>query len=840
MLRVLAFLLFACLAGSQYAQAATSTAPKAPEYRPWPRQYTVNGTQFSVYRPELEGWTNNQLQARAVMAVRIGTAADNSDAGPYRYGVVWLKARSETDTQGRLVTLSDVAVTKVNFPSARDQEAQYQSMLQSVTAGKSLTMSLDQLESELAIADIRKGQPLQVGNTPPDIIFSVTPAVLVHVDGEPVWRASGVAGVEKSINTRALLLRYQGRFYLGYADHWASSAQVHAGWAAAPTVPAPLLQVMQAAEATNQAPPKGELPPNIAESFNGGKFPAIYVRSRPAELISVNGDPQFEAIPGTGLSYVGNTAADVFVDGSHIWYVLISGRWFTGPSSNGPWHYIAANTLPPDFARIPEDNPKGAVLASVSGTPQAREAVIANSVPQTAKVDRSGAIFQAHYDGKPQFRPLAGTRGLSYAVNSVVPIIDVPGHSYYALSDGVWFLSEASPEGPWVVATSVPADIYAIPASSPLHYVTYARVYGSSGRYVYVGYTPGYYGAIVSNGTVVYGTGYPCSGWIGADWYGCPESYGYGAALAYGTAIGWGMAFGWGWDYPWYNPWWGPWGGYYPGYYPWAYGGAAAWNVYGRWGNSVVAGTRAAWANPWTGNYGRAGAGGFYNPYTGSRGYGYAGRNVNAYTGNATAAAGGIRYNPQTGRVVAGRGAAAGNIASGNGIAGGTRTTANTNTGRVTQSAGAIARGPGGATAAGAFNTTGAGGDAKGAGYVRSSERTGEVHRGGVADINGDMYAGRDGNVYRNTGDGWEKMGADNRFARSQPATGLDSERMARGRGMEREAAVSNFQRNGGFNAGGGSYGSMARFGSTGGGGMRAGGGFRGGGGMRGGGGRRR
>ena len=257
-------------------------------------------------------------------------------------------------------------------------------------------------------------------------------------------------------------------------------------------------------------------------------------------------------------------------------------------------------------------------------------------MPQTAKVDRATLTFQARYDGAPQFRPLAGAKNLSYAANSAIPIIDVPGHSYYALDNGVWFVSEASPEGPWVVATSVPAEIYAIPSSSPLHYVTYVRVYGSSGRYVYVGYTPGYYGTVVSNDTVVYGTGYPCTSWVGANWYGCSETYGYGAALAYGTAIGWGMAFGWGWDYPWYNPWWGPWGGYYPGYYPWAYGGAAAWNVYGRWGNSVVAGTRAAWANPWTGNYGRAGAGGFYNPYTGSRGYGYAGRNVNAYTGRAS------------------------------------------------------------------------------------------------------------------------------------------------------------------------------------------------------------
>ena len=789
MSRVLAFLLLVCLivcVGAGSVQAATKTQ----DDRPWPRQYTVNGMQFSVYRPELDSWTDNQLQGRAVMAVRIAATTDDTGKPQeqYRYGVVWLKARIETDTQGRLVVLNDVAVTKINFPTARDQEAQYQSMLQSVTAGKSLVVSLDQLEAALAIANTRKAQPLQVSNAPPDIIFSFSPSVLVRVDGEPVWRASGVSGVEKAINTRALLLRYQGRFYLGYADHWAVSGALNTGWAPAPSVPPPLLQLMKAAEATNQAPPARDIPPSLAEGFSDGRFPAVYVRIRPAELISIRGDPQFTALDGTGLSYVSNTAADVFVATSadHTWYVLISGRWFSAPSRKGPWHYIAANTLPPGFAHIPQDSPKGAVLASVAGTPQAREAVIANAVPQTAKVDRSTLTFQARYDGKAQFRPLAGTKNLTYAVNSAVPILEVPGHGYYALSDGVWFVSEASPDGPWVVATSVQAQVYAIPPSSPLHYVTYVRVYGSGGRYVYVGYTPGYYGTVVANDTVVYGTGYPCSGWVGTDWYGCAETYGYGAALAYGAAVGWGMAFGWAWDYPWYNPWWGPWSGYYPGYYPWAYGGAAAWNVYGRWGNSVVAGTRAAWANPWTGNASRAG--GFFNPYTGGRGYGYAGRNINASTGRATMVAGGI------------------------------------------------ARGPGGATAAGAFNTTGPGGDAQGAGYARTSERTGEVHHGGVADINGSMYAGRNGNVYRNTGSGWEKIGSDDSFAGSQPAAGLDGERMARDRGSEREAAVNNFQRNGGFGPGGGDYGSLTRFGSMG---ARAGGGFRGGG-MRGGGGRRR
>jgi hypothetical protein len=713
----------------------------------------VNGTQIVLLRPELDSWNNNQLFARAVMAVAPPGAADQ-----YRYGVVWLKARTETDIQGRLVTLSDLVVTNANFPSNKDKEAQYQSMLQRVAAGKRMVVSLDHLEAVLAAANWKPPQEVRVNNAPPEIILSYTPSVLVHVDGAPVWRPSGIAGVERAINTKALLLRHQGRFYLGYAGHWASSAAIAKGWAPAASVPAPLLHIMAASEEGNQAPAQKDLPLNLAGAFNGGKFPAIYVRTDAAELISINGMPKFNAIPGTRLSYVGNTAADVFIDGTdkHNWYILVSGRWFSAPSAKGPWRHMASSALPADFVHIPQDSPKGAVLASMAGTPEAREAVIANSIPQTATVDRSLIHLDVRYDGEPQFRPIPGMKKLSYAIDTDVALIRLPGQSYYALSNGIWFVSEASPQGPWVVATSVPGEIYAIPPSSPLHYVTYARVYGSSGRYVHVGYTLGYYGALVSDGTVVYGTGYSCAGWVGKRWYGCPETYGYGAALAYGAAVGWSVAFGWGWDYPWYNPAWGPWDGNYPGYYPWAYGGAAAWNGFGRWGEEMVAPTRAAWANPWTSHYGAAG---FYNPYTGTRGYGYAGHNLNSYRGRVEA--NGLRYDPQSGRAIGEAGAWSGNPYAGREAVSGMHSGA----------------------------------------FVRS-DQTADSRGRGVTQISANMYPGRDGNVYRESDYGWERFGSDNRFSPILPTADLERERSAMERAFEREAAVSSFERNGGFKIG--------------------------------------
>ena len=46
---------------------------------------------------------------------------------------------------------------------------------------------------------------------------------------------------------------------------------------------------------------------------------------------------------------------------------------------------MTPTALPADFAKIPEAHPKGAALVSVAGTPQAREAAIANTSQPVTK-----------------------------------------------------------------------------------------------------------------------------------------------------------------------------------------------------------------------------------------------------------------------------------------------------------------------------------------------------------------------------------------------------------------------------------------------------------------------
>jgi hypothetical protein len=139
------------------------------------------------------------------------------------------------------------------------------------------------------------------------------------------------------------------------------------------------------------------------------------------------------------LLYVTNTDSDLLLySGDGEYYYLVSGRWFKAKSLDGPWAPATTN-LPADFAKIPPESPRGSVLASVPGTPEAQEALLVAQIPQTAAVKRNEAKVTVTYAGEPQFKPIPGT-SLQYAVNTSFDVIRV-GDLYYVCFQGVWFRS---------------------------------------------------------------------------------------------------------------------------------------------------------------------------------------------------------------------------------------------------------------------------------------------------------------------------------------------------------------------------------------------------------------
>ena len=745
----------------QQSSAQNSQRPPQPTDAPWPREADRGNEKIMMYQPQLENWTGDQISAYAALA--LVNKADKKT----RYGVLWFQARTEVDKVNRQVTLYDFQITRVEFPTLKSKAAEYKEFLQAKLPGKTKIIALDRLETALEISKATESvQAFPVNNDPPRVIFSTKPAILLLVDGPARYRDVGGTNLELLLNSKSTVIhdRKGAKYYLSVMDGWLETPTLNGQWTYTEDIPKDMREIskgIQERQIENLQP--GKNPPSLKKAAKEGKIPAVHLSYGPAELLVTEGPPTRKAIQGLTLEYVDNTTANIFHDTvTNEFYILLAGRWFKSNSlESGPWKFV--EQLPEVFAKIPEDSPKAGVLASVPGTEPAKEALIANSIPQTATISRSETHLQIEYDGEPQFKQIKGTE-LQYAVNTATPVIRVADKNYYAVENAVWFVGP-SPSGPWAVASEVPDVIYRIPPDAPLHYVTYVKIYGSTPQSVHIGYTPGYYGSVVSSSTttVVYGTGWYYPPYVGRYWYGAPYTYGVGVATTWSISEGWsltfGVGYGYSYGYPYYAyPWWGPWG--YYGACCWApawgygWGGYASANVYGRWGNSAYAGTRAAWANPYTGNYGAGSRATFQNAQTGAGAVAGRGTNTNAYTGNTFGGRGAVGYNPSTG-IVAGAGAGyAGNIYSGQG--------------------------------------------ATGRGGFAYNKNTG----GGVAVGNNNVYAGKDGTVYRydrqnsswsqNSGSGWQST------SRSQD---LQQQQRARSTGQMR---THNFNSMGGMRSFGG------------------------------------
>ncbi len=784
--------------------APATPAPDLPA-DPWPRQVQVADRTLLVYQPQVVSWTGNLLALRLAVAVKPAGKGDEA------FGVVSAQARTQVDRVQRMVVLQDFKMTKADFPTLPAFATSLAAEVSQQFAGAMRIIPLDRLETALgAAAGANPGGTLAVQNPVPRVIVSEKPAVLVPIQGNPVLKSVPDTQLQRVINTRAVILTTgpSQPYYLHLLDGWVTAPTLSGPWVHAYITPAGLDDVASRLAAAGQADLLNGSPSTPTLQLLAAGIPDIYVTETPAELIVFKGQPDLVPIAGTGLLWAKNTSADVIVDtADNSYYVLMAGRWYRAPALQGAWAFVASTALPADFKRIPADSPAGVVLAAVAGTPQAREALIANTIPQTATVARHGGpTFKPVFDGPATVSLLPGT-DLEYVVNTETPIIRVKGETYYALQAGVWFQS-GSLDGPWAVAASVPDAIYGIPPSSPLHYATYVRVYDSTPEVVYEGYTPGYLGTVAAaDGVVVYGTGYDYQPWIGDTWYAAPETFGLAAQPVYNPVLGYAYGFGLGLvTAAVAEPYWG--GAYYRPYDA-GYGCCAATgaNVYGHWGDTVAAGTRT-WFNRGDGTLGTATRGDYANWRTGTTGEFAAGRSYNPYTGVAQrgygrtfdtaggvdgAVARGERYNPATGI-----------------LSSGSRMSASGPEGGSVSRDSARAEGSWGGSAAVHQTTV-------------DNPRTGEDRTLTTARVGDNLYAGADGNVWRNTGDGWQQHG----FGGWQDVGGdsgwADREQQARFQGDDRLG--SGF----GDGFGGGAFGSGG-FGDRFGGGGFDGGGFGGGG----------
>ncbi|MEI6172660.1 MAG: hypothetical protein WCR01_02840 [Bacteroidota bacterium] len=506
----------------------------------WPKEVDYSKGRIIIYQAQPDSLVGNKLYTRAAVQII------NTGGSPV-FGAVWVMTTISTDRETREIALVNAKILNVRFPNQdsipKDRIDRFKSLLETEIPKWEINTTIDELTATLRENNLVNKQTSNFDNTPPEIIFATKPSILVLFEGDPSFKAADKSGIQRAINTPFFVVQdpKDKQYYLYGGISWFKTPDVLKGsWAAIKEPPGDIKKLQKEMTAGDTAAATAQINASKDKPKEKPVIPQIIVRTHPAELLVSDGEPDFAPITGTDLLYMTNSDDNIFMNiDRQMYYILISGRWYSASTMSGPWAFVASDNLPADFAKIPEGSDKDIVLASVAGTDAAKDAVMDAQIPQTAAVDRTTATCTVKYDGDPKFEQIKGTL-LYRAVNTSSTVI-LSNKSYYVCESAVWFTG-STPTGPWAVATEIPADIQKIPPEDPAYNVKYVYIYDVQPTVVYMGYLPGYMGCYVYGPTIVYGTGFPYPGWYGPYYYPRPVTWGF--SMNYNPWTGWSMGFG--------------------------------------------------------------------------------------------------------------------------------------------------------------------------------------------------------------------------------------------------------------------------------------------------------
>ena len=589
LLSIVGVLAIATPALAQSAPQASASQAVARNSGEWPQATTVDGVTYTLNQPQFTGLSAGTVTMTSVLQVKGGDGAAHE-------GMVTMNASMATADVAGMVELNGFSISKVE---GLPDPAGTSTALAGSLEGMAITLPLSTLTEDITVTATRNETKLSTAV--PTILVTTQPTVLVSVNGQEVIRpvgkpGDGTDGWSRTINTPFILLHQEARqggarvdlVRLG-SDRWmklssprpvASPTGMIAVFTATPADPPPAAVVA----ALGNPPATPDAARDDVERVDGSTAtnpPAVMIATVPVVLVALQGEPKVVNI-GNDIGLVTNTAQTVLVcNRSPRLWVLASGRWFSADTWTGPWTLVPPSNVPKAFGSVDTSRPRvAAAMASVPGTPAAKEAVASTGLVRTVVLQRSKAECGVTWDGDPAYATVEGT-DMTYATNSSQPVIRFGG-AYYCCDSAAWFTS-TDDRGPWTLCDAVPQEIYTIPANCPVYPVTFVQVYGSDADTVTFGFTSGYVGTYTQDGAVVFGTGY--DGGIGpqtwgtqatydsdtgtfappaADTWGawqpavCPEVLASGWS-GWGWYPGWSAAYGWGWGHWGWNGGWDRW-----------------------------------------------------------------------------------------------------------------------------------------------------------------------------------------------------------------------------------------------------------------------------------------
>lgn len=197
-------------------------------------------------------------------------------------------------------------------------------------------------------------------DTPPRIVVATQPTELIVTIGKPSWKSLAGDKLLYVDNTETPWLRdlSDQQMYLLLSGRWYRAKAQGGPWT--------FVRADQLPASFKDIPPESDIgglrtsvagTPEAEEAVLGAAIPqtATIKRSEAKLEVKYDGEPKFEKIAGTKVSYAVNTGAQV-IEIDRRYYAVDNGVWFTAAAATGPW--TVADKIPKEeIDKIPPDSP---------------------------------------------------------------------------------------------------------------------------------------------------------------------------------------------------------------------------------------------------------------------------------------------------------------------------------------------------------------------------------------------------------------------------------------------------------------------------------------------------
>jgi hypothetical protein len=216
------------------------------------------------------------------------------------------------------------------------------------------------LKAQVDRALAESGEEVGSGGSAPAVVVATRPTELIATDGKPEWQSLSGGELLYVSNTETPWVRHlaTGNMYVLLSGRWFRAAGAEGPWefvrgdrlpdAFAEIPPASEIGGLRVSVAGTEEAEQAMLDAAVPQT-------AAIRRDEASLTVDYDGEPRFEPIAGTAVSYAVNTGAQVLeIDGRY--YAVDDGVWFVARAATGPWE--VADSIPAnEINKIPADSP---------------------------------------------------------------------------------------------------------------------------------------------------------------------------------------------------------------------------------------------------------------------------------------------------------------------------------------------------------------------------------------------------------------------------------------------------------------------------------------------------